>query len=210
MGDYKPQEIEAKWQKRWEENRVFETEADIESQQPTADSQRLKSEEKRSQDPGSRTEPGAPGGSKETPGAQPGIAVPRGRAKKPKYYVLEMLPYPSGTLHMGHMRNYTIGDVVARVKRMRGYNVLHPMGWDAFGLPAENAAIKNRTHPRTWTNNNIAEFQRVLRRFGFSYDWRREISTCEPQYYRWNQWFFLRMLEKGIAYKKKSRVNWCP
>jgi len=124
--------------------------------------------------------------------------------------VLEMLPYPSGTLHMGHMRNYTIGDVVARVKRMRGFNVLHPMGWDAFGLPAENAAIKNHTHPREWTNKNIAEFQRVLRRFGFSYDWRREISTCEPEYYRWNQWFFLRMLERGIAYKKKSRVNWCP
>ena len=159
MGDYKPQEIEAKWQKRWEENRVFETEAD---------------------------------------------------PKKKKYYVLEMLPYPSGTLHMGHMRNYTIGDVVARVKRMKGFNVIHPMGWDAFGLPAENAAIKNHTHPRIWTNNNIAEFQRVLRRFGFSYDWRREISTCEPEYYRWNQWFFLRMLEKGIAYKKKSRVNWCP
>jgi len=129
---------------------------------------------------------------------------------KPKYYVLEMLPYPSGTLHMGHMRNYTIGDVVARVKRMRGFNVLHPMGWDAFGLPAENAAIKNKTHPREWTNKNIAEFQRVLRRFGFSYDWRREISTCEPEYYRWNQWFFLRMLEKGLAYRKKSRVNWCP
>jgi leucyl-tRNA synthetase len=100
--------------------------------------------------------------------------------------------------------------VVARVKRMRGFNVLHPMGWDAFGLPAENAAIKNRTHPRTWTNNNIAEFQRTLRRFGFSYDWRREISTCEPEYYRWNQWFFLRMLERGIAYKKKAPVNWCP
>ncbi len=159
MGDYKPQEIEAKWQKRWNENRVFESEADPE---------------------------------------------------KPKYYVLEMLPYPSGTLHMGHMRNYTIGDVVARVKRMKGYNVIHPMGWDAFGLPAENAAIKNHTHPRIWTNNNIAEFQRVLRRFGFSYDWRREISTCEPEYYKWNQWFFLRMLERGIAYKKKSRVNWCP
>jgi leucyl-tRNA synthetase len=129
---------------------------------------------------------------------------------KPKYYVLEMLPYPSGTLHMGHMRNYTIGDVVARVKRMRGFNVLHPMGYDSFGLPAENAAIKNHTHPRTWTNNNIAEFQRAFRRFGFSYDWRREISTCEPEYYRWNQWFFLRMLERGLAYKKKSRVNWCP
>jgi leucyl-tRNA synthetase len=130
--------------------------------------------------------------------------------KKAKYYVLEMLPYPSGTLHMGHMRNYTIGDVVARVKRMKGFNVIHPMGWDAFGLPAENAAIKNQTHPRIWTNNNIAEFQKVLRRFGFSYDWRREISTCEPEYYRWNQWFFLRMLERGLAYRKKSRVNWCP
>jgi leucyl-tRNA synthetase len=93
---------------------------------------------------------------------------------------------------------------------MRGFNVLHPMGWDAFGLPAENAAIKNNTHPREWTNKNIAEFQRVLRRFGFSYDWRREISTCEPEYYRWNQWFFLRMLERGLAYRKKSRVNWCP
>jgi leucyl-tRNA synthetase len=113
-------------------------------------------------------------------------------------------------MHMGHMRNYAIGDVVARVKRMRGFNVLHPMGWDAFGLPAENAAIKNNTHPREWTNKNIAQFQRVLRRFGFSYDWRREISTCEPEYYRWNQWFFLRMLERGLAYRKKSRVNWCP
>jgi len=121
-----------------------------------------------------------------------------------------MLPYPSGTMHMGHMRNYAIDDVVARVKRMRGFNVLHPMGWDAFGLPAENAAIKNKTHPRIWTNNNIAEFQKTLRRFGFSFDWRREISTCEPEYYRWNQWFFLRMLEKGLAYRKKSRVNWCP
>ena len=133
-----------------------------------------------------------------------------GDASRPKYYLLEMLPYPSGTLHMGHMRNYTIGDAVARYKRMRGFNVLHPMGWDAFGLPAENAAIKNKTHPREWTNGNIADFRRVLRRFGFSYDWRREISTCEPEYYRWNQWFFLRMLEKGIAYRKKSKVNWCP
>ncbi len=159
MAEYNPQEIEKKWQKRWEEARVFESEAE---------------------------------------------------PWKPKYYVLEMLPYPSGTLHMGHMRNYTIGDVVARVKRMRGFNVLHPMGWDAFGLPAENAAIKNNTHPREWTYKNIAEIKRGLRRFGFSYDWRREISTCEPEYYRWNQWFFLRMLERGLAYRKKSRVNWCP
>ncbi len=129
---------------------------------------------------------------------------------KPKYYVLEMLPYPSGTLHMGHMRNYTIGDVVARYRRMCGFHVIHPMGWDAFGLPAENAAIQRGIHPREWTNTNIESFKRVCQRFGFSYDWRREISTCEPEYYRWNQWFFLRMLERGIAYRKRSRVNWCP
>jgi len=129
---------------------------------------------------------------------------------KPKYYVLEMLPYPSGTLHMGHMRNYTIGDVIARYKRMCGFHVMHPMGWDAFGLPAENAAIQRGIHPREWTNTNIESFKRVCQRFGFSYDWRREISTCEPEYYRWNQWFFLRMLERGIAYRKRSRVNWCP
>ena len=127
-----------------------------------------------------------------------------------KYYVLEMLPYPSGTLHMGHMRNYTIGDAVARYKRMRGFNVLHPMGWDAFGLPAENAAIQRGIHPREWTLANIAEFKRVCYRFGFSYDWRSEISTCEPEFYRWNQWFFLRMLERDLAYRKRSRVNWCP
>ena len=127
-----------------------------------------------------------------------------------KYYMLEMLPYPSGTMHMGHMRNYTIGDAVARFRWMRGFNVLHPMGWDAFGLPAENAAIQRGIDPREWTKQNVAEFKRVLKRFGFSYDWRKEISTCEPEYYRWNQWFFLRMLERGIAYRKKSRVNWCP
>ncbi len=128
---------------------------------------------------------------------------------RPKYYVLEMLPYPSGTLHMGHMRNYTIGDTVAWFRRMNGFNVLHPMGFDSFGMPAENAAIKHGADPRTWTNSNIAELKRACRRFGFSYDWRREVSTCEPEYYRWNQWFFLRMLEKGLAYRKRSRVNWC-
>ncbi len=159
MAEYDPQRIEAKWQKRWEEQGAFR--ADVDS-------------------------------------------------ARPKYYVLEMLPYPSGTLHMGHMRNYSIGDAVARYKRMRGFNVLHPMGFDSFGLPAENAAIQRGIHPRQWTNSNIEELKDACRRFGFSYDWRREISTCEPEYYRWNQWFFLRMLERGLAYRKKSRVNWCP
>ena len=129
---------------------------------------------------------------------------------RPKYYALEMLPYPSGTLHMGHMRNYTIGDVVARYRRMRGFNVIHPMGWDAFGLPAENAAIQRGIHPREWTLGNVTEFKKVCGRFGFSYDWRREIATCDAEYYHWNQWIFLRMLERDLAYRKKSRVNWCP
>jgi len=214
VGDYKPQEIEAKWQKRWEEHRVFETEAEVGSHESTADSLQptVRSQDEPKPAP-LKAKGAAPAGTQQERREDPPFAEgAKGRppGKKPKYYVLEMLPYPSGTLHMGHMRNYTIGDVVARVKRMRGFNVMHPMGWDAFGLPAENAAIKNHTHPRVWTNKNIAEFQRVLRRFGFSYDWRREISTCEPEYYRWNQWFFLRMLERGIAYKKKSRVNWCP
>src|ERR1700683_328313 len=129
---------------------------------------------------------------------------------KKKFYMLEMLPYPSGTMHMGHMSNYTIGDAVARYRWMRGYNVLHPMGWDAFGLPAENAAIQRGIDPRVWTKQNVSEFKRVMKRFGFSYDWTREISTSDPEYYRWNQWFFLKMLEGGIAYRKKSKVNCCP
>ena len=129
---------------------------------------------------------------------------------KPKFYVLEMLPYPSGTLHIGHIRNYSIGDALARYKWMRGFNVLHPMGWDAFGLPAENAAIVNRRPPREFTLENIAAMKKTHRRFAFSYDWDREVSTCEPEYYRWNQWFFLRMLERGLAYRKKALVNWCP
>ena len=129
---------------------------------------------------------------------------------KPKYYVLEMLPYPSGQLHIGHVRNYAIGDALARYKWMRGCNVLHPMGWDAFGLPAENAAIKNNTPPREWTLNNIAAMKRQFQRLGLSYDWRNEVTTCLPEYYRWNQWFFLRMYERGLAYRKQSKVNWCP
>jgi len=129
---------------------------------------------------------------------------------KPKYYVLEMLPYPSGQLHMGHVRNYSIGDALARHMWMRGYNVMHPMGWDAFGLPAENAALKNNTPPREWTLSNIAAMKRQMKRLGLGYDWATEVTTCLPEYYRWNQWFFLRMYEKGLAYRKKSKVNWCP
>ena len=129
---------------------------------------------------------------------------------KPKYYVLEMLPYPSGQLHMGHVRNYAIGDALARYMWMQGYNVLHPMGWDAFGLPAENAAMKNNTPPREWTLNNVAAMKRQMQRLGLSYDWQTEVTTCLPEYYRWNQWFFLRMFERGLAYRKKSKVNWCP
>jgi len=128
---------------------------------------------------------------------------------KEKYYLLEMFPYPSGKIHIGHVRNYTIGDVVARYKRMCGKNVLHPMGWDAFGMPAENAAIENNTHPARWTYDNIAAMKAQLKRMGFSYDWDRELATCDPQYYRWEQLIFLKMYEKGLAYKKKTFVNWC-
>jgi leucyl-tRNA synthetase len=158
VSDYKASEIEPKWQRFWEERRIFHRRADD---------------------------------------------------ARPKYYLLEMLPYPSGDLHMGHMRNYTLGDAVARYKRMKGFNVFHPIGWDAFGLPAENAAITRKTHPRAWTLSNIARMKEQLQRFGYSYDWSSEISTCEPEYYRWNQWFFLQMFERGLAFRKKSRVNWC-
>jgi leucyl-tRNA synthetase len=157
--NYDPQQIEAKWQKRWAEAKAFEVEAD---------------------------------------------------ATRQKYYVLEMLPYPSGDIHMGHVRNYSIGDALARYMWMKGYNVLHPIGWDAFGLPAENAAIKRQRHPSEFTFNHIDNMREQLKRLGFSYDWRREIATCVPEYYRWNQWFFLKMYERGLAYRKKSRVNWCP
>jgi leucyl-tRNA synthetase len=157
--NYDPQQIEAKWQKRWAEAKAFEVEAD---------------------------------------------------AARQKYYVLEMLPYPSGDIHMGHVRNYSIGDALARYMWMKGYNVLHPIGWDAFGLPAENAAIKRQRHPSEFTFNHIGNMREQLKRLGFSYDWRREIATCVPEYYRWNQWFFLKMFERGLAYRKKSRVNWCP
>ncbi len=155
---YDPKEIEEKWQKIWEESKLFKV--------------------------------------KEDP-------------SKPKYYCLEMFPYPSGRIHMGHVRNYSIGDVVARYKRMRGYNVLHPMGWDAFGLPAENAAIKHGVHPAKWTYENIEFMRKQLKRLGFSYDWDREIATCEPEYYKWEQKIFIEMLERGLAYKKKAPVNWC-
>jgi len=156
---YKPEEIELKWQKIWQERDVFRVEED---------------------------------------------------AGKEKYYLLEMFPYPSGNIHMGHVRNYTIGDVVARYKRMRGYNVLHPMGWDAFGMPAENAAIANNVHPATWTYQNIDNMRTQLTRLGFSYDWHREIATCHPEYYRWEQWLFVKMFKEGMVYRKKSSVNWCP
>jgi len=155
---YEPRALESKWQKFWEETKLFKVE--------------------------------------ENP-------------DKEKYYLLEMFPYPSGNIHMGHVRNYTIGDVVARYKRMQGFNVLHPMGWDAFGMPAENAAIANNSHPAKWTYENIDAMRSQLKTLGFSYDWEREIATCRSEYYRWEQWLFLKMYEKGMAYRKESFVNWC-
>jgi leucyl-tRNA synthetase len=142
--------------------------------------------------------------------SDPSLYAAEVNSTKPKYYVLEMLPYPSGALHMGHVRNYAIGDALARYMWMNGYNVLHPMGWDSFGLPAENAAIKNNTPPKEWTLANIAAMKAQMKRLGFAYDWSREVTTCLPEYYRWNQWFFLKLYESGLAYRKKSKVNWCP
>jgi leucyl-tRNA synthetase len=155
---YNPQKIEKRWQRFWEDKKLFSVTED---------------------------------------------------SDKKKYYLLEMFPYPSGKIHMGHVRNYSIGDVVARYKIMRGYNVLHPMGWDAFGMPAENAAIQNKTHPAKWTYSNIDYMRKQLKRMGLSYDWEREIASCHPKYYKWNQWFFLKMYDMGLAYRKKSFVNWC-
>ncbi|MFW6160181.1 MAG: leucine--tRNA ligase, partial [Acidobacteriota bacterium] len=157
--DYKFLAIEAKWQKKWEQKKIF--------------------------------------CSQEIP-------------EEDKFYCLEMFPYPSGKIHMGHVRNYSIGDVIARYKKMKGNNVLHPIGWDSLGMPAENAAIKHRVHPQKWTLENIAYMKSQLKKMGFSYDWDREISTCLPEYYKWNQWLFLKFLEKGLAYRKKGQVNWCP
>src|SRR3989338_693619 len=128
---------------------------------------------------------------------------------KNKYYLLEMFPYPSGRIHMGHVRNYTIGDVIARTKRMKGFHVLHPMGWDAFGMPAENAAIQNQSHPAQWTHDNINAMRAKLKRLGFSYDWSREVNTSDPAYTKWEQLFFLQMWEKGLVYRKESLLNWC-
>ena len=155
---YAPHDIEAKWQKYWEENKTFKVEMDKD---------------------------------------------------KPKSYVLEMCPYPSGNLHMGHVRNYSIGDVIARFRTMKGFNVLHPMGWDSFGMPAENAAIKHNIPPKKWTLENIANMTRQLKALGLSYDWDREVTTCKEDYYKWTQWFFELFYKRGLAVKKESAVNWC-
>ncbi|OFW06053.1 MAG: leucine--tRNA ligase [Acidobacteria bacterium RIFCSPLOWO2_02_FULL_68_18] len=159
MSEYRPRDLDRKWQQRWASSRAFEVDVD---------------------------------------------------PSRPKFYCLEMFAYPSGHAHVGHVRNYIIGDVIARTKRMRGYNVLHPFGWDAFGLPAENAAIKGGLHPEVSTRGNIAHMKGQLQRLGISYAWERELATCDAEYYKWNQWLFVRMFEKGLAYRRRSSVNWCP
>src|SRR5207247_5101149 len=159
MTDFRPQQLDKKWQQQWASSKTFEVDED---------------------------------------------------ASRTKFYCLEMFAYPSGYAHVGHLRNYIIGDVMARAKWMRGFNVLHPFGWDAFGLPAENAAIKTGTHPETSTLENIAHMKGQLQRLGISYAWQREIATCLPDYYKFNQWIFLKMFERGLAYRKRSTVNWCP
>src|ERR671912_342993 len=156
--DYRPQELDKKWQHRWATSRAFEVSID---------------------------------------------------PARPKFYCLEMFAYPSGHAHVGHVRNYIIGDVMARTKRMRGFNVLHPFGWDAFGLPAENAAIKNGIHPEVSTRANITHMKGQLQRLGISFSWERELATCDPEYYKWNQWLFIKMFERGLAYRRRSSVNWC-
>src|SRR6056297_1241490 len=158
LPEYNPKKIELKWQKKWQEDKIFEVERNPDQE---------------------------------------------------KYYVLEMYPYPSGKMHMGHLKNYTIGDTFARYKRMNGFNVLYPMGYDSFGLPAEIAAIKEGTHPEETTRNNIESIKSQQKRLGYSYDWRREVSSIEPWYYKWNQWMFLKMYERGLAYREESMVNWC-
>jgi leucyl-tRNA synthetase len=137
------------------------------------------------------------------------FSTPDPTSHRPAYYILVMFPYPSGNLHMGHVRNYTIGDLLARYYRRGNRTVLHPIGWDAFGLPAENAAIKSKTEPAKWTRDNIAQMRQQLKALGISYDWDREINTCDPSYYQWNQWIFIKMFERGLAYRKKAPVNWC-
>lgn len=159
MNEYQPSKIEPKWQKSWEEKKLYET---------------------------------------------------PDKSNKPKFYDLVMFPYPSGNLHMGHVRNYAIGDVIARHKRMKGFNVIHPIGWDAFGLPAENAAIKHNAHPTDWTDKCIERMTKQLKRLGISYDWSREVNTSKEDYYKWTQWLFLKFFQKGLAFRKKAKVNWCP
>lgn len=136
--------------------------------------------------------------------------ITKDKTDKPNYYCLSMFPYPSGRLHMGHVRNYTIGDVISRYKMMKGFNVMQPIGWDSFGMPAENAAIDNQVAPYAWTNKNIVYMRRQFKELGFGFDWSREFSTCDPEYYRWEQWFFLKLYEKGVIYRKNGIVNWDP